>query len=103
MTISEAIEAVTEEYNRECYYARDHADFDAMMRRTVYLEYEQLDRKLPSYVGQIVGALGAPDGFLPDYVYQMARMCFRLGMRVQRKLDQPELETTCLWQPGAPQ
>ena len=30
-------------------------------------------------------------------------MCFRLGMRVQRKLDQPDRVTTTFWQSGVPQ
>ncbi|HXA24433.1 MAG TPA: hypothetical protein VNW90_19270 [Acetobacteraceae bacterium] len=104
MNIAEAIEAVTEEYNEECYEARDNAEFDIMMRHAIYEEYQQIDQKLPSYVADIAGAHRVPIGtVLPDYVYQMARMCFRLGMRVQRKLDHPELKTTIFWQPGVTQ
>jgi hypothetical protein len=104
MTISEAMQAVSEEYDEECYNARDDAEFDGIMRQVFREEYRQIDRKLPAYVADIAGVHGVPIGtVLPDYVYQMARMCFRLGMRVQRKLDHPEVPTTIFWQPGVTQ
>jgi hypothetical protein len=101
MTIAEAIEAVAGEYDRECAYAEDHDEFDALMRQTLHAEYKQIDRHLPSYVTAIARVSGVPVGTqLPQYVYQIARMCFRMGMRAQRKLDDPEQETTIFWQSG---
>jgi hypothetical protein len=101
MTISQAIAAVSAEYDEECRKAQTVAGFDAMMCVTIADEYDEIDRELPSYVVDIASAKGVPGGtVLPDYVYQMARMCFRLGMRVQRKLDQPERVTTTFWQSG---
>jgi hypothetical protein len=98
------MKAVSTEYDQETACAQTEPGFDAMMRQTVYEEYEELDRELPGYVARVASALGVPGGtLLPDYVYQMARMCFRLGMRTQRKLDHPEKPTTIFWQSGVTQ
>lgn len=34
---------------------------------------------------------------VPPEIFQMARMCFRMGMRVQRKLDHPGEKTSMFW------
>jgi hypothetical protein len=68
------------------------------MSEAIGAEYEEIDQELPSYVGGIAQTHGVPAGtILPDYVYQMARMCFRLGMRTQRKLDRPEEPSSMFW------
>lgn len=104
MNIAEAMRAVSEEYDAECIQARAVAAFNQEMKRVVGQEYAEIDRELPDYVADIARALGVPVGtFLPDYVYQMARMCFRLGMRVQRKLGHPGEATTLFWRNGGPQ
>ena len=98
MTIAEAMRAVDEEYNQECQCARADPSFNAIMAECIGQEYDELDRELPDYVAAIAGAHGAPPGtVLPGWAYQMARMCFRMGMRVQRKLDHPERPTSLFW------
>ena len=95
MTIDEAICAVSDEYNRDCERAARDERYTKLMRDAIYREYDEIDRELPGYVGEIARASGVVDGTILDpWIYQMARMCFRLGMRVQRKLDQPDQETT---------
>ena len=105
MKLSEAILAVSAECDREVDQARSGDPvFDRMMRVTIGEEYKELDKVLPTYVAEIASAKGVPGGtYLPEYVYQIARMCFRMGMRTQRKLDQPDKVTTSFWQTGVPQ
>ena len=95
MTISEAMRAVDAESSEESLKARKSPEFNRMMTEVIAHEYDELDKELPDYVTHIALASGVKTGtFLPPYVYQMARMCFRFGMRVQRKLDHPDQPTT---------
>ena len=95
MTISEAMRAVDAEYSEESRKARKSPEFNRMMTEAIGREYAEIDKELPDYVTEIALASGVKPGtFLPPYVYQMARMCFRFGMRVQRKLDHPDRPTT---------
>ena len=98
MNITEAIQAVSDEYDVEALRTREDAGFRLMMTQCMYKEYDEIDQELPDYVAQIAAAMGAPHGTeLPQYVYQAARMSFRLGMRVQRKIDHPEQPTSIFW------
>lgn len=99
MTITEAIEAVSDEYDDEARRARKDLPFALLASKCMGNEYDEIDQKLPGYVAQIVGGMSdLPSGTaLPDYVYVAARMCFRLGMRTQRKLDHPDQVTSIFW------
>jgi hypothetical protein len=98
MKISQAMDLVNDEYNQECLRAREDPTFGALMAEAMGNEYDEIDAELPGYVIDIASASGVPAGtVLPGYVYQMARMCFRLGMRVQRKLERPEEATSLFW------
>jgi hypothetical protein len=98
MDIAEAMHAVTEEFNAETVRAEQDAAFDSLMAACLNEEYEEIDRALPDYVAEIARAMGIPGGtVLPKYVYQTARMCFRMGMRTQRKLDRPNVPTSLFW------
>ena len=98
MTIAEALRAVNDDYNEECRRMREDKAFGAMCAECIRSEYDELDQELPDFVGDIAIGLGAPPGtFLPPPIYQMARMCFRLGMRTQRKLDRPQEPTSMFW------
>jgi hypothetical protein len=97
MTIAEALRAVNDEYNDECLRTRNNAAFNELVASAIGGEYEEIDQELPSYVGEILAALDMPPGIVDPRYYQMARMCFRMGMRVQRKLDQPNKKTTMFW------
>jgi hypothetical protein len=98
MNISEAMRAVNDEYDDECARAREDHTFDALMGEAIGTEYNEIDQELPGYVIDIVRAHGVPVGtVLPTYVYQLARMVFRMGMRVQRKLDCPGEATSMFW------
>jgi hypothetical protein len=98
MKIDQAIDLVGKEFDEECFRARDDAAFDALMCQTIYGEYAEIDRGLPPYVSEIARGHGVPAGTtLPEYVYQMARMCFRMGMRAQRKLDRPDEPSSMFW------
>jgi hypothetical protein len=105
MTICEAMEAVNNEYNDECLEARRSPAQNALMAQVMGRELVQIDQFLPEYVAEIATAMKAapPGTALPDYVYQTARMCFRLGMRVQRKINHPEEASTIFWESGAAQ
>lgn len=95
MTISEAMRAVDAEYSEEALKARESPEYNRMMAEAVAREYLEIDKELPRYVAEIALAMGVKPGrYLPPYAYQIARMCFRLGMRVQRKLDHPDQPTT---------
>lgn len=95
MTISEAMRAVDAEYSEEALKARESKEYNRMMTEAVAREYAEIDKELPNYVAQIAIACGIKSGtVLPLYVYQAARMCFRFGARVQRKLDHPDQPTT---------
>ena len=65
-------------------------------------EYEEMDKELPGYVADIARTMGVKPGtYLPPYIYQIARMCFRFWMRTQRKLDHPDQHTaTEYWDVG---
>ena len=98
MTILEALAAVNDEYNEEC--ARTYTDkgFKLLMDERVHLENAEIDQELPEVVAQVAAGMGETPGTrLPAYVYLAARLAFRLGMRVQRKLYHPELTTTSFW------
>ena len=98
MTIGEAMRAVSDEYDEEVKRARQDEAFGALMGACIGLEYEEMNTELPHYVSEIARASGVKTGTaLPPYVYQMARMCFRMGMRTQRKLDRPDEPTTMFW------
>lgn len=98
MNITEAMRAVDEEYSAECVRAQKDAGFGALLAECVYTEYDEIDRELPDYVTEIARTMGAqPGSTLPPMYYQMARMCFRLGMRCQRKIDRPEEPSSVFW------
>lgn len=98
MTIDEAVVAVDNEYDAELKHAETCDGFGRLMADAIHGEYDEMDRVLPGYVGEIGAACGLEPGtVVPFFVYQMARMCFRLGMRAQRKLDRPEEPTTTFW------
>ena len=95
MTINEAIRAVSDEYDRDCQRSSQDARYGKLLKDAIDWEYIQIDRELPGLVAGIARGSGVANGTVLDpWIYQMARMCFRLGMRVQRKLDQPDQETT---------
>lgn len=73
-----------------------------MMSKVVYKEYDEIDPELTKYVAEIASAMGAPRGILPPYVYQAARMAFRMGMRTQRKIDHPEKPSSSFWRTDGP-
>jgi len=97
MTIDEALLAASKEYDEEVYRARRDPSFSELMNHCMIDEYEEIDRELPGYVGDIASALQVKGTVLPDWAYQMAIMCFRLGMRTQRKLDRPCEPTSLFW------
>lgn len=98
MKIDEAMSAVSSEYDAEIDQANISGVFERLMAQAMHSEYEELDHVLPEYVADIARAHGLPVGtILPPYVYQIARMCFRMGMRTQRKLDHPSERTTTFW------
>lgn len=97
MTIAEAIRAASDEYTEECRRSGCEAAFNQLMEATIGAEYQEIDKELPSYVGDILGALGFPNGPVDGRYYQMARMVFRMGMRTQRKLARPDQATTMFW------
>jgi hypothetical protein len=98
MDIAEAMHAVSEEFDAEAIRARKDAAFNLLMTAYLGEEYDEIDRELPGYVADIARAMGIPSGTaLPKYVYQTARMCFRMGMRTQRKLDRPNVPTSLFW------
>lgn len=104
MNIAEAMRAVNDEYNQESIEAQASPALHRAMTACVGKEYAEIDVELPGYVAEIAAVMGVAQGtFLPDYVYQTARMAFRMGMRTQRKLDHPEEATTLLWRSGRPQ
>ncbi|HEY1896727.1 MAG TPA: hypothetical protein VGG62_10665 [Terracidiphilus sp.] len=98
MNISEAMRAVSEEFDDEVTRAREDRAFSALMCEAIGAEYDEIDQELSAYVIDIVRAHGVPVGtVLPTYVYQLARMVFRMGMRVQRKLDRPSEASSIFW------
>lgn len=101
MTIGEAMCAVNDEYSEECERAKREHPFNLLLQHAIGAEYVEIDQQLPSYVGEIMGALlklPIPGRVvIPPEVYQLARMCFRMGMRVQRKLDHPEERSSLFW------
>ena len=102
MTISEAMRKTSDEYDAEVDMARKLEPFGQAMKETLGAEDDEIDKELPSYVAEIAQSMGVKVGtFLPPYVYQIARMCFRMGMRVQRKIDRPDRETTAFWKQSA--
>lgn len=101
MKISEAMKAASDEYNAEVEQARTNRSFDRLIRERMHDEYDEIDKELPEYIAEIAQGMGVTVGtILPPYVYTAARMAFRFGMRVQRKLDHPHAPTTIFWQQG---
>lgn len=105
MKIDEAIRAISDEYDLEVALTKINRAFARQMEQALGDEYDEIDRELPGYVAEIAKGMGVKVGTtLPDYVYQVARMCFRMGMRAQRKIDHPNEHTTVLWRAnGRPQ
>lgn len=102
MTIDQAIVAINDEYNAEVEQAKSFPDINLALKRRIHDEYNELDKQLPDIVADMARACGLPPGtMLPEYVYVACRMCFRLGMRTQRKIDRPELTTTMFWRDKA--
>lgn len=99
MTIDEALRAASQDYDEEVLLAHRDTGFNELMTQCIAGEYEEINRGLPSYVGEIAGALHVVGHHhvLPDWAYQMAIMSFRLGMRTQRKLDHPSEPTSLFW------
>lgn len=98
MTIDEAIRAISDEYDLEVALTQISRAFATQMEQALDAEYAEIDRELPGYVADIAKGMGVKVGtILPDYVYQVARMCFRMGMRTQRKIDNPGEATSALW------
>jgi hypothetical protein len=97
MTITEAMRAVSDEYDAECGRTKQDKAYGALMMTCIWQEYAEMDEELPKYVAQVCVANGAPEGILPFWIYQLARMSFRLGMRTQRKLDHPEEPSSIFW------
>jgi hypothetical protein len=98
MNITEAMRAVSNEYDREAERTGKDHTFHTLAAKCLVKEYEEIDQELPGYVAEIAASMGVPYGTeLPPYVYQAARMCFRMGMRTQRKLTQPDQATSIFW------
>ena len=98
MNITEAMHAVSAEYDEEVNHARRNPRLNHLIKQTVAAELEEIDRDLPAYIAEIAKGMGEPVGtMLPDYVYMACVMCFRFGMRVQRKIDNPDQPTSLLW------
>jgi hypothetical protein len=97
MTIDEALLAASQEYDQETVRARRDPNFGELMTHCIEDEYEEINRELPGYVGDIASALQVKGPVLPDWAYQVAIMCFRMGMRTQRKLDRPSEPTSLFW------
>lgn len=98
MNITEAMRAVSDEYDAEVLRAREDRALALLIKQCMHKEFSEIDPELPGYVAEIAGVMGVPQGAaLPQYVYQAARMCFRLGMRTQRKLDHPDQASSIFW------
>lgn len=106
MTIGEAMRAVMDDYDAEVERAQREHPFGVLMAACMKREYVEVDQALTGYVAQIANQPSAtreamietPEGLaLSPWVYQMAAMCFRMGMRVQRKLDRPSEPTSMFW------
>ena len=98
MTITEAMRAAGEEYDEECQRMQDDPAFAALAGECIGAEYDEIDRELAVYVGYILQAFGwKPGAVVPQEIYQLARMCVRMGMRTQRKLDRPDEKTSLFW------
>jgi hypothetical protein len=103
MTITEAMRAVSDDYNGEVAKAAASGAFAKMMSQVLIREYDEIDPELVDYVVDIANSMGVPGGtILPSYVYQIARMAFRMGMRTQRKLDRPEQASSTFWRTDGP-
>jgi hypothetical protein len=98
MNLAEAMRQVSEEYDQECLRAQNDPSFHQLMTECLGREYDELDQELPGYVHDVAVATGVPLGtVLPTWTYHLARLCFRLGMRTQRKLDRPDEPTSLFW------
>ena len=98
MTIDEAMAIISLEYDDDVGRAKSDPAFESLMSKCIGAEYDEIDRELPGYVHDIALVSGVPVGTtLPGWTYQMARMCFRLGMRTQRKLDAPDKPSSMFW------
>lgn len=97
MTIAEAINAASAEYDEEVRRCQRDSALNELMASATLTEYQEIDQELPGYISEILGVLKMPPGVLDPRIYRMARMVFRMGMRAQRKLDQPDQRTATLW------
>lgn len=98
MTIDEAMRAVSDEYDAEVNRGALDRAFARRMNKAVGEEYDEMDRALPDYVADIARAAGVETGtILAPWIYLMARLCFRMGMRAQRKIDNPGEATSIFW------
>ena len=97
MNIQDAMHAASDEYSEECRRASEDRAFSALLRQTLHTEYKALDEVLPDLVAEIFQSQGWEDGILDPRIYQACKMCFRMGMRTQRKIDHPELPTSTFW------
>lgn len=103
MTITEAMRAVSDEYDEEAGMARASESFGKMMEKALEKEYDEIDAELPKYVAEIARTMGVKAGtYLPPYVYQAARTAFRMGMRTQRKIDHPSKPSSAFWRTDGP-
>lgn len=98
MTIDQAMRAASDEYDADVARSRSSPAFLEVMAKAMEKEYKEMDVELPAYVAEIAVELGQPKGTrLDPWIYQLARMCFRMGMRTQRKIDHPSEATSVLW------
>ena len=97
MTINQAFHAASDDYDGECIRAQKDTAFHELLTQPLGREYDEIDQALPDYVAEVFKGQGWPSGYLDQRIYQSLRMAFRMGMRVQRKLDKPEIPTTSFW------
>lgn len=84
MTLKGAANAVHQEYNAEVSRFREDAELDDQATETIVRDFDELMGSDP------VRILAAMDF---ESQADLVVLCIRLGMRIQRKLDNPELIT----------
>lgn len=100
MTIAEAMNAVSDDYDAETERASKDPRLKRLLMERLYEEWKEIDKELPGILAACAKD-SVPDGtVLPDWIYVAARLVFRLGMRVQRKLDHPTEPSTAFWGDG---